>query len=107
MCATIDVQDFACDEGCLCEVEQGIDDFRYFADALDRVERFQKLMGFGSVHRRIDNARPDCIDSNALMANSIASAAVTAFKPPLGSTGIAAVTPARGWSANEPVILTI
>ena len=65
MGATVNMQYFTGHEGRLSEIDHGVDNFRYLADPLDRMQGLQESMRLRLVHRCIDNASADGVESDA------------------------------------------
>ena len=62
-------------------------------------------MGFGRMHRRLDDAGRDRVHADARLAYSIASDLVAAFKPPLVSEASTDGTLLLAWSTRLVVML--
>ena len=64
--ATVDVQDLAGDEGRVFQKHDRVDDVLNFSHTSDWMQLRKELVGFGSVHRRLDDAGSNGVNPNSL-----------------------------------------
>ena len=62
---TVNVQGLAGDERRTFEVADPVDDVADLAGPTDGMQRSDRLVGLGTIHRRFDDAQRDGIDSNS------------------------------------------
>ena len=65
--AAIHVQDFTRGERGVGQKQSCVDDFFDLTDPADRVQPFEKVMGFGFMHGSIDHSRRDGVYTNAFL----------------------------------------
>jgi hypothetical protein len=63
--AAVDVEDLARHEGRRIQIQNSVHDIAHLAHVTDRVQCPERLVGFRSVHRRLDDAQRDCVRANA------------------------------------------
>jgi hypothetical protein len=61
--AAIDMQDFAGDEGGALQEQDGVNDVLCLSHASDRMQVGEELVGLGRVHRCLDDAGCNCVDT--------------------------------------------